>query len=330
MSERKELVKVDMAQYGLTEEKAKAVRQTFDAVLAGAEELERQYNEIIAKPISPELASEAKALRLKYVKVRTGIAAVHKEQKAFYLSGGRAVDGLKNAYTHAVIGNEEKLKEIEEHYERIEQERLNALQLARAEKLSQYVDDANERDLKRLADDEFDALLAAKKQQHEDRLEAERKAEQERIESARKEAEERERIRKENEQLKKEAEAREKAEAERIAREKAEREKERAEAERKAKALQQKLDAEKKAREKAEAEQAKAASEKAAAEKAERERVKKMMAAPDKEKLLAFADTVAGLVVPDVGVDSARDIARGIATMQSKMVSWIKQEAGKL
>jgi len=38
-----------------------------------------------------------KELRLKYMKIRTATLDIHKKQKAFYLAGGRFVDGWMNA-----------------------------------------------------------------------------------------------------------------------------------------------------------------------------------------------------------------------------------------
>jgi len=260
-----ELVKVDMSDSGLTKTQAKEVKQVFDAVLQTAEKLEEEYNLVVALEVTPEACAQAKALRLKYVKVRTGIAAAHKEQKAFYLSGGRAVDGLKNVYTHAVIGNEEKLKAIEGHFERIEEARLVKLQADRVAQLAPYVEDADERNLLGLLDDEFAALLGAKKQAYEDAITAEEKARVQRIEKEEAEAAERVRIAEENERLKAEADKREKAEAA----ERAEREKVEA-------ARIKKETAEKAAREKAEA-------KRIAIEEAERKRVESERNAERKE-----------------------------------------------
>lgn len=220
-----ELVVVDMSEYGMDADKAQAVKKDFDVVLSKAVELESGLKEVLALPITPETCAKAKTLRLRCVKIRTGITAVHKERKAFYLSGGRAVDGLKNAYIHAVSGIEDKLKEIETHYERIEEERLKALQAERVERLSPFVEDARERDLTKFEADEFEALFQMKKKQHEDLIEAQRQAEADRVAKEKAEADERERIRKENEKLKAEQA---KVEAERKA--------EREEAERKLKA----------------------------------------------------------------------------------------------
>jgi hypothetical protein len=219
---KNEMIVVDMAQYGLEELKAAEIRKDFDAVLKIAVELESAFNEVVAKPISAAVCAEAKALRLKFGKVRTGISEVHKERKAFYLSGGRAVDGLKNAYTHAVEGNEARLLEIEKHFENIEKERLQKLTDERCAVCAKFELDGSMMSLGLMTEDVWVNYIAGVELQFKVRKEAEAKAEAERIENERAEAAERERIRLENIHLKADAEAREKAakeEAEERARE---------------------------------------------------------------------------------------------------------------
>ncbi len=261
------LKKIDMSQFGIEETKAAEIRKDFDAVLKIAEELEVDYNEVVAADeITPELAKQAKVIRLKYVKVRTGIAAVHKERKAFYLSGGRAVDGLKNAYTHAVEGNEAKLKEVETHFEQIEADRINKLQADRAAELEKFDGEQNAMfvNLGVMPDYLWIEYRDGVEFAFNQRKEAERKAEEDRIAKEKEEQEERERVAKENERLKAEAAEREKREiAEREAREIAERQ--RAELEEK----------ERKDREEAEVKRLKAEDDARAKIKAERENERK-------------------------------------------------------
>lgn len=131
-----EIVKLDPAEYGLSESKASEISALFTPMLDKMVELEKEYNEVIVQEPSFASCDEAKKLRLKYVKVRTGTAAIHKDAKAFYLAGGRFVDGWKNAQLFASQGIEDKLKELEEHYERqtkaerdkIKEERLALLE----------------------------------------------------------------------------------------------------------------------------------------------------------------------------------------------------------
>ena len=125
---KNELVVLKAADYGLEETKAQEIQATFMPMLEKMTELEKEYNLIIQKDINEELCTEAKTLRLKYVKVRTGTADIHRKLKDFYLKGGRFVDGWKNAQIMASEGMESRLKEIENHYENIEKERITKLQ----------------------------------------------------------------------------------------------------------------------------------------------------------------------------------------------------------
>lgn len=261
------IVKVNAAEYGIEETKAAEIEAFFAPMLAKMKELETEYNEIVDDSIEIEIDNDlcvkAKALRLKYVKVRTGTAAIHKGQKAYYLAAGRFVDGWKNAQLFAAQGNEARLKAIEDHFVNMKKEREARQQKARVAELAKYEFDASAMALGEMSPVVWEALQDTTKRGYEARIEAERKAEDERKAAAEKaeqerlakkkaDAEAREKQRLENERLKKEA-----AEAE--ARAKAER----AEAEQKL-AAERKLADEKEAKAKKEAA---AAAKKLAAEK---------------------------------------------------------------
>ena len=202
-----DIVKLDPKEYGLEESKAADIAAQFKPMLDKMIELEKEYNEVIKLPIEdPATAKKAKEVRLKYVKVRTGTADIHKQQKAFYLAGGRFVDGWKNAQLFASQGIEEKLEEIEKYAERKEAERIAALQADRAQQLATYeVENIEQLQLGSMSESVWQNFLTGTKMNYEARKEAERKAEEERIERERKDAEEREAQRLENERLKKEA-----------------------------------------------------------------------------------------------------------------------------
>jgi len=310
-----EIVKVNAAEYNLEESKAKEIEAAFVPMLAKMTELEDEYNEIIKLDINAETCAKAKTLRLKYVKVRTGTAAIHKERKAYFLSAGRCVDGWKNAQLHASQGIEEKLAGIEKHFENIEAERIKKLNEERSEALKNLGVEFIPAGLAQMEDEVWEKYLSGAKIAKEQQEEAERKAEEERIAKEKAEAEERERIRLENEKLKREAAEREKKEAEeraereriekeREAKEKAEREKrEKAEAKQKAE-YEAKIKAEREERERLEREQA----EKEAKEKAEREAKEKA----EQEEAARVADkehrkTINNQVKSDfenIGIDS--------------------------
>lgn len=266
---KKELIKFDAPELRVIEEsKASQIRATFEPMAEMLTEFEESFNSIISdaqKEITHEITLKAKRLRIDIGRVRIETEKLRKIQKEEYLRAGKAIDGVSNILKWAVSDKENRLKEIENHFEIQEQKRLEKLQSDRAEKLSLYIEDAHERDLAKFADDEFDALLAMKKKEHEDRIAAEKKAEEERIAKEKAEAEERKRIAAENEKLKKEA-----AERERLAKIEAEK-RERAEQERKAKEdAERKIREEKERKERAKYE-ARLKAEREAKEKIERE-----------------------------------------------------------
>jgi colicin import membrane protein len=270
-----ELVKVNPSEFGLTSETAKNIQDQFAPMLEKMVALEDEFNKITSLDIEDKSTSMlAKDLRLKYVKVRTATAEIHKQQKAFYLNGGRFVDGWKNAQLFASQGKEEALEKIEKYFEYKEKERINNLQATRIALISEYVKDTTGLEFGTMQEDVFTSYYNAKKKEYEDKIEAEKQAELQRIELAKKEAEEREAQRIENEKLKAEAQKREaEIEAERKANE-AKVKAEQLERERVQKELNAKIEAERKA----EAERvAKIAQEAKEAEKLAKAPVKKQL-----------------------------------------------------
>lgn len=250
----KDLVQINPSEFGLTDETALNIKQQFQPMLDKMVELESEFNMVIALPIDePSTTKKAKELRLKYVKIRTGTAEIHKAQKSFYLNGGRFVDGWKNAQIFASQGKEEALEAIEKHFENLEKERKQKLHSERVELIRPFVEDTTAYSFGDMQEDVFYALLAAKRQAYNDKIEAEKKAEEERIAREKAEAEEREAQRLENIRLRQEAEAREREIA--IERAKAEEERKAAElvAQKQRKELEAKAKAEAEAREMVEA-----------------------------------------------------------------------------
>ncbi len=176
------LIKINPADYGLEENKAKQISDMFKPMLDKMTELESEYNSVIKLEASNETCKKAKELRLKYVKVRTGTAQIHKELKAFYLQGGRFVDGWKNAQLMASQGIEEKLSDIKEHFEILERQRIVTLQIKRIKELKQYIEDGQmmSGELGNMTDEIWKNYIAGAKANCELRKEAEKKAEEER------------------------------------------------------------------------------------------------------------------------------------------------------
>lgn len=206
-----QLTTIEASDYGLEENKAKQISDMFKPMLDKMVELEKEYNEIIDKPIDSFVIRDAKELRLRYVKVRTGTATIHKSLKEFYLKGGKFVDGWKNAQIMASSDIEEKLISIEKHYENIENEKIQQIKTRRESELLIYIEDESflPQDLGKMEVDVWDNYISNIKSGYEAKIKAEKQAEEDRIAKEKADIEDRKRIEAENEKLKKDAEEKE-------------------------------------------------------------------------------------------------------------------------
>ncbi|KKL90114.1 hypothetical protein LCGC14_1907890, partial [marine sediment metagenome] len=196
-----ELVKINHEEYGLQESKAKEISAMFKPMLDWMVKLGDQFNEVIDLPVSEETCKKAHDLRLEYVKTRTGTAKVHKKLKAFYLQGGRFVDGWKNAQLMASQGIEDKLSNIENHYIIQEKERITKLQEKRAKVLKKFDLDIVPGNLGELDATMWNNYLTGTKVNYDKKKEEERKFLQEQVEKEETRKKEEERVRKEGERL---------------------------------------------------------------------------------------------------------------------------------
>lgn len=176
-----QIVKIDPKEFGLEEKNVVEIENAFVAKIAERDAINEIYKVLITKELTPELVVEARELRLKLVKVRTGIADVHKTQKAYFLASGKYVDAWKKKETITVRQMEETLNEIETHFVKLEeQKRLEEeqkrlkLQKEREEAIIEYIDDASLRNLADMDEDVWKAFFASKKTDHENKLEGER------------------------------------------------------------------------------------------------------------------------------------------------------------
>jgi hypothetical protein len=215
-----ELQIIDPKEYGLEEKKASEIEKSFLPKQIETTSFVEQYETIVNSELTPELIKPAKELRLKLVKVRTGIAEIHKVEKAFFLASGKYVDALKNKLTLPVEQMEEQLANIEKHFENLEKERKATLKAERIKAFEPYGTDVSFMPLDEMTEEQFtgqleiaitafDAKKEAERVAELARLESEKKAEAERLQREKEEAERVEAQRLENERLKKEAEERE-------------------------------------------------------------------------------------------------------------------------
>lgn len=280
-----QIIKLESPELALIEKsKAEQIKNTFEPMVKMLKGFDVAFIEITKeadKELTQETTMKAKRLRLDVGKVRIDTEKIRKEQKEEYLRAGKAIDGVSNILKWAVTDKENRLKEIEDHFEIKERQRLEKLQSKRVGLLSKYIEDAHERNLSGMEEDVWNAYLTAKKKEYEDRIAAEKKAEEDRIAKEKAEAEEREHIRIDNIRLRKEAEEneklakieeaiRQKAEKERLAKEESERQTREKKLEAERRLHEEKMKAEQLAREKIEGE---LRAKQEAEEKAEKERL---------------------------------------------------------
>ena len=300
---------------------------------------------------------QARALRLALRAIRIDAEKTRKGLKEDSLRRGKAIDGVYNVLEYAVAPVEARLLEMEEFAERAEAVRKAELKATREQLLKPFGVDVTFYRLDEMNEASFSQLLSNTKAAHQAAAEAALKAESDRIAREKAEAEERDRIRIENERLKAEAIERdriakaERAKAEKAAKQaeavlKAERErleavaaKEREQAAKAAQEAAAKAKAEREAAEEAArnerarlqaiADSARIACEKLEAEvkarrdaeekrqREEEEAALRAAAAPDREKLMAFAALVRTLEVPEMSTaDGKRCAVRAAALVE--------------
>lgn len=183
-----------------------AIKNAFTPMINERDLLSIQYDVLIQKELTEDLCIEAKALRNKLVKIRTGIAEVHQTQKAFFLAGGKFVDSWKNKETKPVTQMETKLKEIENHFYKIEQEKQDNRLFERTALLSKFGGEITE-DLRLMSEEVFQPYYASKEKIYKQEQIAIKKQEEERLKKIEDEKAEQKRVKDENEKLKKERDA---------------------------------------------------------------------------------------------------------------------------
>lgn len=246
-----------------------------------------------------DLMKQAREARLALKNIRVEANKTRKALKEDSLRYGRAVQGVYNVIEYMIAPIEKHLQEQEDFVKIQEEKALAQLREDRekeVELVREYIPYGIDFGPMNQAD--FDKLLNGAKAQQQAKFEADRKAEADRLAEQEAARIERERVEKENKELREAAAARE-AELRK--------ERDRVEAERKAEqeAANKRLAEERAERDRVEAELA--AKRRAEADRLEREKqakeaaekeAKAAQALPDKEKLRAFADSIASLSAP--------------------------------
>lgn len=274
---------------------------------------------------------EARHARLELKDIRVGVEKTRKELKEQSLREGKAIDGMANIIKAMIVPAEEYLEKQEKFAVNLAAERLARLKAERLNILLQYTDTPTLYSYENMTQDIFDKLIVELKADKDAKEKATKDAELAELARQKAEREEQERIRQENARLKAEAEVKEealakeraKAEADRQAAEdtaRKEREAIEAKAAKEQAEIQAKLDEARKAREASEKAEADRKAEEARRLAAEEESKRSALLAPDKEKLMAFADVIDKLDLPNVSnreagklVDETKDFLNRIS-----------------
>ena len=326
--------------------------------------------EIAKKAANVTEAKAARTLRLELKSERVAAEKIRKSLKEDSLRMGKAIDGANNIYLALVVPIEKQMEEIEKAEERAEATRIEAIREERAETLDSMGHVSHGVNLGAMSEPGWTAYLQQAKDVYEMRqIRAKREAEEAAAELARQEAvweaqrleairlreeaaaaaaaleaERKERAAAEakarEEQTRKDAAVRDAMEKQRAAA-KADMERtERAAAEERRKAQEvaaietakrQKAEAEAQALREAEAKRiAEAEAAEAAKAKAEIIAAKKAAAAPDKAKLLHFAEVVRHLDVPLANSEAGQRVAAEVAAKCEGFAKWIEAQAATL
>lgn len=348
-----QLVKI-VNESGLEKSKAQVLLERFSNYFEIASDWERKAKKLIVSDESQKTEMKmAREARLFLKEKRVDVEKTRKTLKEQSLREGQTIDAIAKILTNLIAPIEKHLEQQEKFAEiQIEKRRI-ILKTERENEIREYMEFVPVfSDITTLSEDDYQKLLNGAKLQYQAKIEAEQRAENERIAKEKAEAEEREQIKIENERLKKEREESERLhriELERLAKERADAEKkereEREAAELKLRAEKEKAEAEARmAREEAEKIERQRAEELARIEfekrqeeaRIEKDRkdaelaANKAAAAPDKEKLLQFANELTKITVPKMNTESGIKIAENTATLLWRVVKYISDNANEL
>lgn len=208
------LIKIDPSDFGLEDKQVEGIEVAFESKLAEIQVMNGVYEGIINKGMSRDVAEEAGTARKKLVKIRTGIAKIHKTQKAFFLASGRYIDAWKNKETEPVTQMEEKLSDMENYYVKLEQDRIDKLHEKRHAEIELYIDEENLRNFGEMTDEDYGLYFKRAKKRYDDLKAIEEKEKKDAEELKAKEKAEKKKLKKENEKLRKEKDEREKKQIE--------------------------------------------------------------------------------------------------------------------
>lgn len=305
----------------LAPEQSKTLLDSFGDLFVEAHKLVAQSKGIkVTREDQKEEMAEAKAIRIKLMKIRTQAEKTKKAIKEPYMRGAQAAQDIYNDIRDITEPEEERLEEQEKFAIRAEQKRMDERLSGRVTKLGRYVDDLTVYTLREMPEDVFERLLGDCKAVYDAKVEAAKKAEEERVEKEKAEIERQKKIELENEKLRKEAADR--AIVDKIKQEEVEKKIKRAE---EAKEIAERALKEK---EKAEKDRLDAIAKKEAEELARKqEEERKALFAPDKVKLVEFAAMIDKIQYPAVASRDAQLIIQEAEVILTKASEYIREKS---
>ncbi len=179
----------------LSPSKANQIEAAFKPMVETLKDMEAAYDMVMSQEISKPLCKKAKRLRLDIAKIRVAADKVRESEKKQYTIGANAIQGMYNILKFGTSEKEDKLKNIETHYEQIEAERKRQCEDDRQSELSLYYETVgHQQNLSDKSDQEWkEYIIQVAKWDKErlDKIEAARKEQEEKAEKEAKEREER-------------------------------------------------------------------------------------------------------------------------------------------
>lgn len=305
----------------LAPEQSKTLLDSFGDLFVEAHKLVAQSKgiNVVREDQVAEMA-EAKAIRIRLMKIRTQAEKTKKMIKEPYLRGAQAAQDIYNDIKSITEPEEERLYDQEKFAELAEQARVEKRLSDRTTALARYVDDVSVYSLRDMPDDVFGRLVDDCRMVYEAKVEKARKEEEERIENAKAEAKRQKEIEAENARLKQEAEDR--AKVEKVRQEEADAKIRRAQEgkERAERALKDQKEKEQKRLDEI-ARKEKEEEEKKMLEERER------LLAPDKKKLMMLADDLEKYAMPALSSQEAQDISWEAEVMIQRTVEYIREKS---
>jgi hypothetical protein len=183
-TEPTQVIQFDTPELKLVEKsKAQQIKDTFLPMAESLQQYEHQFQDILLEysseeVITPDLIARARRLRLDISKIRIETGKIKDREKKQYRIAADAIQGVHNIVVWAVTEHEDKLKEIEKHYDRLEAKKKEKLQADRMQQIAPFVSDDFDRDLSSMEPDVWQAFLGAKIKAFEDVQKAEVEARQ--------------------------------------------------------------------------------------------------------------------------------------------------------